>query len=180
MKCVEVVPQECSPSVASCDCSHPPCFRDFHPPAPLIGHRFTTGALRSLVLDSRGAELVLNGASHYSGTQILKRLTQLQVSCVSVSVSVSVFLSLSPSPSPSPSPSLPLVFLSLSVSLSSHDSVIPHAVAFVDRARAGAGARVSFCALHSCGCDASGYDASSRAVCVTVCTSLGGDRRVGR
>jgi len=49
-------------------------------PSAIKTLRFATGALRSLVLDARGKELVLNGAFVYSGAQVLKRLSQLQES----------------------------------------------------------------------------------------------------
>jgi len=54
---------------------------DTHQDAPnaVKALRFTTGALRSLVLDSRGKDLLLNGAFVHSGPQVLNRLNHLQV-----------------------------------------------------------------------------------------------------
>lgn len=54
---------------------------DTHHDAPnaVKALRFTTGALRSLVLDPRGKDLLLNGASAHSGAQVLSRISHLQV-----------------------------------------------------------------------------------------------------
>ena len=52
--------------------------------------RFTSGALRSLVLDARGKDYILDGGPDKAGSAVLNRLTHLQVRRLCVCVCVCV------------------------------------------------------------------------------------------